>query len=136
MYSGVEFILTATSVGLINKLRTMISDDSEDEEQVEIVYAYVRTHLHDPSSIEPRTKLVSAQWYDNWKHAEEVFHQIKDEWIQKPGVRSVSLGGGESQTLVFSIDRKRAGIEKDIPDEVDDVPVQVEVIDPSKGHPL
>lgn len=115
---------------------TMVPSDSEDAEQVEIVYAYVRTDPDDPSSIEPRTRTVSATWYDTWKHADEVLQRVKDKWIRKSGVRSVSLGGGESHSIVVAIDQEQTEIQDEIPDTVDDVPVKVEFIDPSEGYPL
>lgn len=114
----------------------MVSDNPEDEEQVEIVYAYARTDPNDPSTLEPRTKMVSAGWYAAKKHDDEVFQQVKDDWIRKSGVRGVGLGGDDSQTIIVTIDQERTEIQEEIPDAVDDVPVEVEFVDPSEGYPL
>lgn len=95
------------------------------------------------SSVEPRTKAVSADWYDTKTVADEVFQQFKHEWIRIPGVRSVGLGGDEGTAIVVTIDRNKSEARERFPESievpvegVDAVPVTVEFVDPSEGYPL
>jgi hypothetical protein len=114
----------------------MTPDRPEDEGEVEIVYSYAQTDPDDPSSIEPRTKKVSADWYEAVQHADEVLQQVKDDWIRKSGIRSVGLRGDDSSTIVVTVDRTNPEVREQLPDSVEEVPIRIRFTDPSKGEPL
>jgi hypothetical protein len=113
----------------------MTSDDGDEKQTVEIVYGYARTDPDDPDSLEPRTKTVSADWYEAHQHASDVLQQVKDEWIQKRGVRSVGLGGDDKPGISVTVVRT-SEFNQNFPETVDGVPVNVREIDPDKGQML
>jgi hypothetical protein len=115
--------------------RVMTSDEGDEEQTVEIVYGYVRTDPDDPDSLEPRTKTVSADWYESHRHAEDVLQQVMDEWIQKRGVRSVGLGGDDEPVISVTVVHT-SEFDQKFPETVDGVPVNVREIDPDKGQML
>jgi hypothetical protein len=113
----------------------MAPDDSGEEPTVEVVYAYARTDPDDPDSLEPRTKTVSADWYEAHQHAEGVLQKVKDEWIQKEGVKGVGLGGDEEPVISVTVVRT-SHLKRTFPETVDGVPVNVREIDPDEGQIL
>lgn len=113
----------------------MTSNDGDEKQTVEIVYGYARTDPDDPDSLEPRTKTVSADWYEAHQHAEAVLQQVKDEWIQTAGVRAVGLGGDGEPAISVTVLRS-THVERTVPETVDGVPVRVREIDPDDGQIL
>lgn len=73
---------------------------------------------------------------DAGNHAEEIFLQVRDEWIRRSGVRCVAVGGSRDHSIVVTIDQNQPEMRERIPDSVDGVPVKIEFIDPSEGYPL
>lgn len=113
----------------------MTSDDSDEEQTVEVVYAYARRDPDDPDSLEPRTKTVSADWNEAHQHAEDILQQVKDKWIQKEDVRGVGLSGDDEPVLSVTVVRT-SHLKRAFPETVDGVPVNVRESDPDAGQIL
>ena len=113
----------------------MTVDDSENQKTVEIVYAHVRADPDDPESLEPRTKEVSAEWYEVRQRAHTALQRVSDEWIRKPGVRSVGLGADDGPVIDVTVLRQGENTPT-FPETVDGVPVRIQFIDSDEGQLL
>lgn len=97
-------------------------------EDVRIVYAHVREDPDDPTSLAPRTRTVSADWYDDLQSALSS-HDTFD-WSSIDGVRSASVIPGEGgDRSSISVGALHEGVVDRIGDLLDGTPVEGSVLE-------
>lgn len=95
---------------------------------------------HDPefTSVEPQTRTVPADWYDDYLHATRVFEANRRRLVERSGVKAVSFvpgdyGGDNARVTVDVNSAEEPDAAGSVPERVDGVPVEVREV---RGHEL
>lgn len=105
--------------------------DGAASDEVPIVLGF---HSDDPlAERKPYKRYVPADWYNDYRHATQVKHQVSDRLGHLPGVVSVGVipgkrGGNNSRLIVRIQNRLIDNTLGDIPGRIEDVEVEVESI--------
>ncbi|MFC6904592.1 twin-arginine translocation signal domain-containing protein [Halalkalicoccus tibetensis] len=101
-------------------------------EAVRIVYAHAREDPEDPTSLTPRTRTVSADWYDDLQAALASYEAF--DWSSIEGVRNASVVPGEDGgRSSISVGALHEGAVERIGDLLDGTPVEGSILESSTG---
>ena len=126
-----RFVETLVGVGFSSGMANALSaDDFEDadDDEVPIVYGFVRSDPDDPTSLDARTKTVSAGWYDEIKAAFSAHRRLELE-LDGTVVSSVVPGSFRSGGTNLLVEVSHEDLVDRVPEVVDQVPVVVDVIE-------
>jgi hypothetical protein len=99
---------------------------------VSITYAYARGDPDDPSSISPRTKTVSADWYNDLRAALSSYNTIDLGGIE--GVLNAAVvPGDEAERSSISIGVTSESIVSQVQELLDETPIEGSIIEEAAG---
>lgn len=133
-----RFLSVVTGAGFaIGTAKYLTPEDFEvaASDQVPIVYGMARSNPDDLDSLEPRKKLVPADWYNDLQAATRVKEKV--DFIHWDGVKGVGVipgeyGGQNASVEVDILHRKADQLHGRIPEEIDGVPIDLREVGEGK----